>query len=269
MNTKQKNFTYTEYEILDKEELAPETFLFTLKGKLDFLPGQFVQALLPRYGNVTLAPCSDPENKDSFQLCIRSAGATTTQMVELSPGDKLKLRGPYGNGWPISRILGKSVVLITGGIGLVPIRPLIHYLVKYRSEYKKIDLIAGFKTDHHVVFKDEILKLKAKFSDLEIAVEHIVDKNFPADQGLITEPLEKIKFNQNMIILMCGPEIMVNHCIPILVENEVEEKDIYISYERRMECGIGICQHCNIGKYKVCEDGPVFSYDKIKSELNK
>jgi len=264
-----RGFEYQEYEISNKEELAPETFLFTMKGKIGFLPGQFVQVLLPRYGNVTLAPCSDPDKKNSFQLCIRAAGAATAKMVELSPGDKLQMRGPYGNGWPISKLIGKDITLITGGIGLVPLRPLICYLVKYRSEYKKINLIAGFKTDHHIVFKDEILKLKAKFSDLEIAVEHIVDKNFPADQGLITEPLEKIKFKKNAVTLLCGPEIMVNHCIPILVKNGMDEKNIYISYERRMECGIGICQHCNIGKYKVCEDGPVFRWDIIKEEINK
>lgn len=269
MNTKQKNFTYQEYEIINKEELAPETFLFTLKGNLEFLPGQFVQVYLERYGNVTLAPCSDPNNKSSFQLCIRNAGATTSKLVLLSPGDSLRLRGPYGHGWPISKLLGKNITLIAGGIGLVPLRPLIFYFTKYRSEYKKIKLIVGFKTDHHVVFKDELLKLKTKISELDIAVEHIIDKNFPADQCLITKPLSEIEFNKNSFILICGPEIMVNHCIPILTEKNINEKNVYISYERRMECGIGICQHCNIGKYKVCDDGPVFSYDKIKSELNK
>lgn len=266
---KTKNFDYDEYEIMDKEELAPETFLFTFRGKLDFLPGQFVQAMLPRYGNITLAPCSDPENKSSFQLCVRSAGATSRKIVELSPGDKLKIRGPYGKGWPISKLLGKDITLIAGGIGLVPLRPLIFFFSKYRSEYKKINIVLGFKTDHHVVFKDELLKLKKRFSEEDIAVEHIIDKDFPAEQGLITELLEKIKHNKNSTVLMCGPEVMVNHCLPILTDRQVSEKNIFISYERRMECGIGVCQHCNIGKYKVCEDGPVFAYDKIKNELAK
>ncbi len=264
-----KNFDYNEYEIIDKEEIAPETILFTLKGSFEFLPGQFVQAMLPRYGNITLAPCSDPEIKNSFQLCVRAAGSASSKITELSPGDNLKMRGPYGKGWPISKILGKNVTLIAGGMGLVPLRPIIYYLTKYRSEYKKINLITGFRTDHHVVFKNELLKLKTKISELDIEVEHIIDKSFPADQGLITQPLEKIKFDKNSLVLMCGPEVMTNHCIPILLNGGVEENNIYISYERRMECGIGICQHCNIGKYKVCEDGPVFSYDKIKSELTR
>jgi NAD(P)H-flavin reductase len=264
-----KGFKYQEYEIIDKEELAPETFLFTLQGKFDFLPGQFVQAMLPRYGNITLAPCSDPENKTSFQLCVRSAGSASLKINELSPGDNLKIRGPYGKGWPISALLGKNVTLIAGGMGLVPLRPLLNYLAKYRSEYKKINILAGFRTDHHIIFRDELLKLKKKFSEEDIVVEHIIDKDFPATQGLITDPLKKIKFDKNSVVLICGPEVMTDHCIPILVNASVDEKNIFISYERRMECGIGMCQHCNIGKYKVCEDGPVFSYDKIKSELDK
>lgn len=264
-----KGFAYQKYEIIAKEEVAPETFLFSLKGHIEFNPGQFVQVAIDHYGEATLAICSDPDQKKSFDICIRAAGGTTNKIVELSPGDFLKIRGPYGNGWPISKLMGKNIILIAGGMGLVPLKPLLLNLIKYKSEFKKIYLVAGFRTDHHVIFKDELKKLKNKIDVLKVMVEHS-SKGFWGDQGMITEALDKINFDsKKTVALMCGPEIMIPYCNEVLFKKGLPEENIYISFERRMECGIGVCQHCNIGKYLVCENGPVFRFDKIKEEIGK
>lgn len=264
-----KGFAYKEYEIIAKEELAPETFLFSIKGTMEFNPGQFVQTALDHYGEATFAICSDPEQEKSFDVCIRAAGSTTTKMIELTPGDYLKIRGPYGNGWPISKLIGKNVVLIAGGMGIVPLKPLFFNLLRYRSEFKKISLVAGFRTDHHVIFNEELKGLKNKFDTLKIMVEH-ASRDFWGNHGMITDALEAMELDsKKTIVLMCGPEVMVPFCNKILFEKNIPEENIYISFERRMECGIGVCQHCNIGKYLVCENGPVFRFDKIKKELNK
>lgn len=264
-----RGFKYQEYEIISKEEVAPDTFLFDLKGRINFNPGQFVQVELEHYGEFTLALCSDPEEKNFFSLCIRAAGGATNHVVKLSPGDKLKVRGPYGNGWPIFKLIGKNIVLIAGGMGLVPIKPLLDNLVRYRTEFKKIYLIAGFKTDHHILFNDYLRKIKNKISVLKISVEHAC-RNFDGHQGLITEALEPVSVTgEKSVAILCGPEVMIPYCNKVLFDKNFCEKNIYISFERRMECGIGICQHCNIGKYLVCEDGPVFSLDKIKAELTR
>lgn len=262
------NFNYKEYEIIDKKQLAPDTFLFRFNGKINFTPGQFLQVSLPRYGEATFAPCFDPEEKEYFELCIRGSGATTNKIIELLPGDKLNIRGPYGNGWPIARLLGKEIILIAGGLGLVPIRPLIYEMLENRSEFKKIHLIVGAKTDEHVLFHADLIQWKKKITSLEVYVEH-KGRTFWGKRGLITDPLKKIDISKKAIALICGPEVMVPFCTEILLKNNLPEKNIFISFERRMECGIGICQHCNIGKYLVCRDGPVFSFDKIKEEMNK
>ncbi len=260
------NFSYQEFGIIKKEELAPNTYLFRFNGQIKFNPGQFVQVMLERFGEATFAPCSDPEEKKYFELCIRGAGSTTNQIIKLLPGDSLKVRGPYGNGWPTAKILEKEVLIIAGGLGLVPLRPLIFQMLQNKSLFKSIHLIVGAKSDHHLLFKNEYAAWKKKI-DLHACVEH-APRNFCGERGLITEPLKKIKINKKMVVLVCGPEIMVPFCNKILLEN-IPEENIYISFERRMECGIGICQHCNIGKYLVCKDGPVFSWKKIKDELKK
>lgn len=268
MKDHKDKFQYQEYKIIEKEELAPQTFLFKFEGKIKFIPGQFIQAAIDRYGEATFAICSDPDNKKTFELCIRGAGGATNKMIELSPGDKLKIRGPYGNGWPISKLLGQNIILLAGGMGIVPIRPLLYQLSKYKSEFKKINLLAGFRSDHLVLFEEELRNLNSKIS-LRVVAEHC-SKDFWGEHGLITEPLSKMSMSPNKTkVLICGPEIMVGFCNKVLLDKKIKEQDIYISFERRMECGIGICQHCNIGKYLVCKDGPIFSLDKIKDEIGK
>lgn len=265
---KNKNFQYKDYKILGKKEFTPDTFLFRLEGKLDFSPGQFVQVGLPHIGEVTFAPCSNSEEIKYFELCVRASGATTNGIVKLLPNDSMKIRGPYGNGWPLPKLLGKNILIIAGGLGLIPLRPLIFQLLKYRTEFKTIKFVYGAKSDQHLLFSDDLLSWQKKLTFLDACVEHAC-QGFWGQTGMITKPLEKLNISKNTIILICGPEVMVPYCNEILLKKGVLEKDIYISFERRMECGIGVCQHCNIGKYKVCEDGPVFRLDIIKSELTK
>jgi len=260
---------YKKYLILKKEELAPETFLFRLKGKLKFEPGQFVQVSLPHFGEATFAPCSDPDEKDFFELVIRACGNTTNRLVELLPGDFMEVRGPYGHGWPTGKLIGKNVVLITGGIGIIPIRPLIFQLLKYKKEFKKITLLSGYKTPEFVTFKDDYAKWLKQFNYAKVAVEKS-SSDWWGETGTPTDLIKNMKYSQkDTFVLICGPEIMFKFCIDILNKKDIPDNQIYISFERRMECGIGLCQHCNIGKYLVCKDGPVFRWDMIQPELER
>lgn len=261
-------FKHKEYIIISKSEIAPDTFLFRLKGRLNFKPGQFVQVKLPHIGEVTLVPCSSPYEKTFFDLCVRSAGNTTQKLTEKPLGDSLLIRGPYGNGWPIDAAADKNVILISGGIGIIPIRPLIIQLLKFREGLGKISLLAGFKTPAHVMFGNELHSLKKQFGYLKVAVEK-TDRNWWGENCIITELVGKVKADASTIIFICGPEVMFKPIIDILLKKKVNPKNIYSSFERRMECGVGLCQHCTIGKYKVCEDGPIFSWKKIEPEISK
>ncbi len=270
MDQKNKNkFQYNSYTIIDRTEVAPETVIFTMSGHIKHEPGQFFQVALPHLGEATFAPCSDTENKKSFELCIRAAGSTTNLMINLLPGDTLDVRGPYGNTWPIGKMIGKNVVIAIGSMGIVPLRPLIFELLRYKKEFKKIALFAGFRTPHHVLFEEDFLKWKDEFDYCKVVVEKGDDK-WRGETGMITEAIDKMKFDEkNTIVAMCGPDIMFKFCNQIFERKGVKDKNIYVSMERRMECGVGLCQHCNIGKYLVCKDGPIFSWNKIKDEIGK
>jgi len=265
-----KEFDYKQFEIIAKKEFTPDTFLFQLKGRVNFSPGQFVQIALDHFGEGTYAICSDPEDKKYFELCIRGCGNLSNRLIEMVPGDFLKLRGPFGKGWPMGKLLENNLVIIAGGMGLVPLRPLLFSMIKYRKNFKKISIVLGFRSDQHILFPVNIEALRQnKEIDQFIGVAEHADSRFWGSKGLITDGLKKIKVDKKSIALICGPDVMVPYCTDFLINQKVEEKNIYISYERRMECGIGVCQHCNVGKYMVCKDGPVFSYEKIKNELTK
>lgn len=263
------SFTYKSYKIVDKEEPAPDTVLFTLVGKLKFEPGQFVQVSLPGVGEATFIPCSNPFSTNKFQLIIRACGNTTNRLVELLPGDSMLIRGPYGNGWPIGKLIGKNVLIITGGLGIVPLRPLIFELLKYKKEFKKISILSGFRSSDCVLFENDYKKIWSMVNYLKVVVEKS-DKNWWGETGMTADLIKNMKLSpKNTMVLVCGPEIMFKFCIDELTKKKIPSKNIYLSFERRMECGIGICQHCNIGKFLVCKDGPVFRWDVIQSELDK
>ncbi len=261
------NFQTTEFEIINKAMINSDVALFSLKGRLDFKPGQFVEVALPHFGNVTLAPCSNPFDKKKFELCVRAQGSTSSALVELLPGDKISLRGPYGHGWPMNQFSGKDIIVIAGGMGLVPLRPVI-YDFEEKIYLSKIRIFAGFKKPDDILFLDNFKYWLKKFK-IEISVEN-TERGFWGSHGLITEPLAKARFNPaKSLVLMCGPEAMYSHSIKILNQKGILGKQIYVSLERRMECGIGLCQHCSCGKHLVCQDGPVFRYDKIENEVKK
>ena len=266
---KKLDLKYREYSIIRREEIAPGTNLIRLEGRIDFIPGQFVQVALDHIGEATFAICSDPHEKDYFEICIRGCGNTSDGLNKLLVEDTVKIRGPYGNGWPIKQLWYKDVVLLAGGMGLVPLRPLIFEIIRNRINFDKIYLFAGFKTADHILFEEELRSWQKKFTKVTVAAEQATTK-FWGQKGLITETLETTKIDpKKTIALMCGPEMMCPFCNNVLLKKNMKEDQIYISYERRMECGIGVCQHCSVGKYLVCKDGPVFRLDQIKDEVGK
>ncbi|MDO8444235.1 MAG: FAD/NAD(P)-binding protein [bacterium] len=263
----QQEFTTTEYEIIDKEMLTDDVALFQIKGRLDFKPGQFVEVTMPHFGNITLAPCSNPADKKEFELCVRAVGNTSDAFLKLLPGDKINLRGPYGNGWPTNKLFRHDLIIIAGGIGFASLRSVVFDL-EDKIYFSKVRIFSGFKKPEDVLFKADLQRWQKKFK-VSVAVEHI-DSNSRAERGMITDLIEKTRLNhQKSLVLMCGPELMYPHCVEALNRKGILSKQIYVSLERRMECGIGLCQHCSCGKYLVCHDGPVFRYDQIKDELNK
>ncbi len=265
--------------IANIENQNPFTRLFTLKsdiresikcdpGDSNFFkcwwPGQFIILSIPGFGEAPFAICSMPSPCNEFQVCVQRKGALTNKIFELKPGDAIFFRGPYGNGFPISKITKRNILLVAGGLGLVPLRPLIQLITNYPSEFGKTQLASGAREEKFLLFKNEY-NVWQKNLELNITLDSATE-NWNGHTGLITSLFDKISIKAKPIVVMCGPPVMFLPVIKKLLKLKVAESDIYVMLERRMHCGIGVCQHCVLvgGRY-VCKDGPVFNYAEIKN----
>jgi len=227
----------------------------------EFRPGQFNMLYLPGKGEVPISISGSPEKPDTLVHTIRSVGPVTRALCASKPGGSVGVRGPYGTSWPVETAKGRDVLLVGGGIGLAPLRPAIYEILANRSEYNRVILLYGARTPADLLFARELEKWRSRF-DFELLVT--VDSAKPDWRGIVgvvTTLLPSAQFAQdNIVAMVCGPEIMMRVTVKHILERGIEPEDIYISMERNMKCAVGICGHCQLGPEFICKDGPVFSY---------
>ncbi len=252
-----------------------DTFTLNLEGLKDnggfkFAPGQFNMLYVFGVGEVPISISGDPTNGDILVHTTRVVGTVTTAMGKLKQDDIIGVRGPYGTHWPVEDARGKDVVIVAGGIGLAPLRPALYYLLEHRDKYNKVVLLYGTRTKEDILYRRELEQWRARF-DLEVHVT--VDRgtgNWRGNVGVVTALIPKAPFDpENAIALVCGPEIMMRFTVLELLKRGLPEEKIYLSMERNMKCGIGLCGHCQFGPHFTCKDGPVFPYNRIKDLLEK
>jgi len=221
-------------------------------------PGQFVMASLPAF---SAAPISISRYRpDGIELTIRAAGPATTAITRLGRDDQLGLRGPLGTSWPVDVAYGHDVAIVTGGIGLAPLRPLIDAILAERDKFGAVRLFYGARTWHDQLFGDELDAWGAR-SDLEVALT--VDRAGPewyGRVGVVTHLFDRATWDgSNTIAYVCGPERMMQATVETLQDRWIKADRIWVTLERHMECGVGLCGHCQMGRFFVCRDGPVFN----------
>ena len=229
-------------------------------------PGQFVEVSMLGIGEAPISVSSSPTQKGYFELCVRKPGLVTSAIHGLKEGDKVGIRGPFGHGFPTEELKGKDLLFVAGGLGLAPLRSLINFVLYNRKDFGKISILLGCKEPAQLLYTDELEKW-GKMSDIKFLCT--VDKGAPdwkGNVGLITNliPGIDIDINQTYCVVV-GPPIMYKFVIVKLLEKKVPENQILVSLERRMKCGVGKCGHCQIQQYYCCQDGPVFSFDKIRN----
>lgn len=255
--------------VLDKKTLFQGEVWLKLDCKINFTPGQFIEISLPGFGESPVAPCSDPADKNSIEIVVRDVGSLTEAVNNLVIGDQIHLRGPYGNGWPVAKLYKQDLVILAGGMGIIPIRPLLYQILKHPEKFGKIFLLLGARDPQSHIFRDDFAVWKKKFYLFKTIVDQ-APKNYLGLKGVITDLLKPLKLNpKKTFALICGPEVMCPFCVEHLENKSIPPERIFVSLERRMKCGLGLCQHCNCGKYLVCQDGPVFPWSDIKEEINK
>ena len=222
------------------------------------LPGQFAMVTMPGFPATPISVSRFLP--DGLELTIRAVGPASTAMTGLRRGDEIGLRGPLGVGWPIAAGYEHDIVLVTGGIGLAPLRPVIDGLLAERSRFGQIRLFYGARTSRDLLYRDELDRLAAR-GDMEVALT--VDRGGPdwaGQVGIVTHLFDRAAWDgTDAVAFVCGPERMMQATADTLMERGIARENVYVTLERHMACGLGLCGHCQLGKFFVCRDGPVFS----------
>jgi len=248
-------------------EETPNIKTFVLKPKKDFsfTTGQFIEMTVPGVGEAPFTPSSDPAVKDAMDVTSMNVGRVTSLLHNAKKGDIVGIRGPYGKGYPLDKFKNKDILIVGGGVGLAPLRSLLFTLFSGIDKYNKVLLRYGARTPADIVYK-EALPAWAKKKKVDVVVT--VDKGEPTwkgNVGLVTTILKDLPLGlKKAVAIVCGPPIMMKFVTLKLLELGFDPKDIYLSMEKNMSCGLGKCGHCRIGKYYACKDGPVFTYEEIK-----
>lgn len=257
------------------EEIRPEiedvrTYFFRfedpeLERSFAVRSGQFVMCTVFGAGEFAVSLPFSPEG-DRRHLSVRSAGKVTGALSRLAPGDKIGLRGPFGNGFPFEAIKGKNVIYVAGGIGIIPLRSSIVHVLLHRPEFGRLILLYGAKGPQDLMYRETIAAWQAT-DGFETFIT--IDRPQPAwtgETGFVHTLIEKANVPvQDTVAFVCGPPIMFNAVIKELAARGLRDEAIISTLERHMKCGIGKCQHCAIGRTLVCTDGPVFTYKQIKT----
>jgi NAD(P)H-flavin reductase len=286
MARKAKNSTAVKPGIVDPMVTRPyqiqrviketqDTFTLELSPRgsgsgFSYAPGQFNMIYVFGVGEAPISISGDPEQPGILVHTTRAVGNVTKAMRRLDVGDTLGIRGPYGVSWPIEKAKKRDIVIVAGGIGLAPLRPVVYYVLNHRDDYNKVVLLYGSRTPEDILYRNELKKLRSRF-DLEthITVDRAVGK-WQGNVGVVTTLIGKAPFDPlNSTAFVCGPEIMMRFTALALQDRGISEDKIFLSLERNMKCGIGLCGHCQMGTEFICKDGPVYSYDKVKHTFLK
>jgi len=233
---------------------------------LEHQPGQFVEVSIMGYGEAPISISSAP-NGSTFELVVRKVGDVTTKLHAMRPGDKVGIRGPFGKGFDTEALKGKDLLFIGGGLGIVPMRSLINYVLDHREDYGDVTILYGCKEPCEILFREEIEQWDARED-----INHLLSADtcpegecWEGEIGVITCLIPKITFDpQSTMAIVVGPPIMYRFVISDLLNRDLPADHIIVSLERRMKCGVGKCGHCQVNGIYICKDGPVFNYQDIK-----
>ena len=255
------------YRVVDRRtETVDSTTLHLapVNGALPpFEAGQFTMLCVPGVGEVAVSISGDPSTRDGSLLqTIRDVGAVSHALHEAAEGSVVGARGPYGRGWDVAAAAGDDVVIVAGGVGLAPLRPVVLAVVAQRARFRNVTLVAGARAPEEFLFREQI---RTWADGPELDVELTVDVPAPGWSGpigFVTEPLARLPIDaEHTVAFMCGPEPMMRFAGDVLLRKGVAPERIQLSLERNMKCGIALCGHCQLGPLLICRDGPVTTYD--------
>lgn len=257
--------------ILEVHRETRDTFTLALDlseqaGDLSFHPGQFCMLYAFGAGEVPISISGDPGDPMKLVHTIRAVGGVTGRMQSMKAGESLGIRGPFGTPWPVAEAQGKDLILVAGGIGLAPLRPLIYHIRKKRSDYGKLLICYGARSPDDLLYIDELNEWRScPDIDFRVTVDH-GSGQWRGNVGVVTALMQYFTGHpDNTLAILCGPEVMMRFSIRELNAMGIFDERIFVSMERNMHCATGFCGHCQFGPTFICKDGPVFRFDRIKA----
>ncbi len=226
-----------------------------------FRPGQFLMLQVPGYGEVPISISSSTSNNEQIELCIRKAGHVTNALFYAREGAHVAVRGPFGSSFPMEEMMDRNVILVAGGLGIAPLRAPLFWINDHRDRYRQVHMLYGTKEPSQMLFTYQFEEWrKINHIDLHTIVEH-APKEWKGKTGMITELFSEIAIDHdNTYAIVCGPPVMFKFVCNHLDKQGIPMNRMFVSLERRMNCGMGKCCRCMVGSTFTCVDGPVFDY---------
>lgn len=258
------------FRVLKVRRETADTFTLTLDAAAGdqgflFAPGQFNMLYAFGIGESPISISGDPERPETLVHTVRAVGPVTKAICGLKKGEVLGVRGPFGAPWPVAAATGQDVLVIAGGLGLAPLRPAVYHLLSRRRDYGNLELIYGVRTPEDLLYYKELESWRGRF---DFRVHVTVDAargEWRGSVGVVPHLIAHARFDPvNTLAMVCGPGVMMRFTVQELLAHGLKTENIYLSMERNMKCGLGLCGHCQLGPFFVCKDGPVFRYDRIK-----
>jgi NAD(P)H-flavin reductase len=229
-------------------------------------PGQFAMLYAFGIGEVPIS-VSQTDEMVLFHT-VRAVGAVTEAICASAPGSMLGVRGPFGNTWPVEQAAGSDVVVVAGGIGLAPLWPVVHHVLRHRSDYEGAALLYGSRTPPDLLYRGELDRLRARGEiDVDVTVD-AAGRDWRGKVGVVPRLIAEARFDPGRAAaFVCGPEVMIRFAAEALLDRGVPSERIFASMERNMTCGLGYCGHCQLGPTLICRDGPVYRFDVLEPLL--
>ncbi len=242
-----------------------------LGESFEFKTGQFALYSAFGLGESTFCIASPETRKGYVQCTFRKMGRVTGGLSELSVGDTMGFRGPYGNHFPIDEWKGKNIVFVAGGIALPPVRSVIWSVLDNRADYGDVTIVYGARTVEDLVYKYE---LKEWDEADDVTLVQTVDPGGETPEwkhkvGFVPSVLEEAApAPTDTIAVVCGPPIMIKFSLQSLEKLGYSDEQVYTTLENKMKCGVGKCGRCNVGDVYVCKEGPVYTAAEVKRMYN-
>jgi NAD(P)H-flavin reductase len=260
------------------ESVSKETSdTFTLKlapeegaNGSSFQPGQFSMLWVFGVGELPISISGDPAEHGELVYTVRSVGQATNALVSQQVGAGVGVRGPFGTGWPVEAARGRDVIVVAGGIGLAPLRPVIYEVLQQREDYGRLVVLYGARSPRDLLYRKELAAWARKHETQVLVTVDYGGLSWRGHVGVVTTLFKYARLKPaQSVAMVCGPEIMMRFVARELISHGLSRNDVYLSMERNMKCAVGFCGHCQYGPHFICKDGPVFPYEKMRPLLDK